>query len=275
MGGGQSLARRKADWEEYLKDARTGDLILWSSSGDEAKLVRFATGSYYSHIGIVLRFNKGIQPGDSGIYFYHSPSGPIKGLNDQFSNPPKPKEGPQLNDLRTTLSKCRNVKSIEVRRLVIDESVDHPWKSGILDADTDPTVAFAREEHSKVYERSTGELFRSVYDGPGGENTEDLSSYFCSELVAELLKRAKVLVTQAPSNEFTPANFSSYDERETPLATGFYWEPELKLTFDGTYYVASRSLQDHEKSQYASPGAGAGAGAGGDPGVGPGRVMTL
>lgn len=256
MGLAQSLAVGSMDMEEYVAVARTGDLVLWSSRGSEATLVKIATGSYYSHIGIVLVMRPPLHPDESGVYLYHSPSDALTGLVDRFSNPPRSKAGPQLNDLRTALYVCRHAKSIEVRRLRCGaDKASHPWATGVLDTRTSTTVAFARAEHTKMYEQSVWELWRSAYDGPGGMNTEDLSSYFCSELVAELLKRARVLDTDLPSNEFTPGDFSSRDVREAPLARGFAWDTEVKITY-------SPRVTGPPRRRGAGAGAGAGVGRG-------------
>ena len=56
------------------------------------------------------------------------------------------------------------------------------------------------------------ELIKAAYDGWLGENQEDLSSLFCSELVAESYQRMGLLSSASsalPSNEFTPKDFSS------------------------------------------------------------------
>ncbi|MDH5654417.1 MAG: hypothetical protein OEZ34_00795, partial [Spirochaetia bacterium] len=60
----------------------------------------------------------------------------------------------------------------------------------------------------KKYESDQIELLKSAYDGPGGLNKEDLSSLFCSELVAEAYQALGLLDENMPSNEFTPADFS-------------------------------------------------------------------
>lgn len=60
-------------------------------------------------------------------------------------------------------------------------------------------------------------MLRAVYDGPLGRNrTEDDSSYYCSELVAEAYQRMGLLPTSPPANEYTPHDFSS--ERKEPLS---------------------------------------------------------
>ena len=248
------------DWEKYLSVARTGDIILWSSSGYASMGIQVMTGSYYSHMGIVLKLSAGVHAGESGLYFYHAPSKGISKLVDHFSNPPRSKGGPQLNDLRTLLDTCRYAKSIEVRRMQVAPGIEHEWSTGVLDINTSKTVAFARSEHSKVYERNIGELMRSAYDGPGGENEENLSSYFCSELVAQVLKEARVLDTRAPSNEFLPVDFSSRDSSNAPLSRGFTWFDEVKIVFPSR--TSGRQVVDEDASASASASASVGTGSG-------------
>ena len=73
-------------------------------------------------------------------------------------------------------------------------------------------IAFRNEIKGRNYEESKVELMKSAYDGFLGDNKEDLSSVFCSELVAEALQRIGVLKEHDedggyPSNEYTPADF--------------------------------------------------------------------
>ena len=49
---------------------------------------------------------------------------------------------------------------------------------------------------------------KAAYDGPLGHNEEDLSSLFCSELVAEAYQRIGLLTSAMPSNEYTPKDFA-------------------------------------------------------------------
>ncbi len=77
-------------------------------------------------------------------------------------------------------------------------------------------IAFRNEIKGRNYEESKVELMRSAYDGFLGDNKEDLSSVFCSELVAEALQRLGVLYEHNedggyPSNEYTPADFGKDD----------------------------------------------------------------
>ena len=84
-----------------------------------------------------------------------------------------------------------------------------------------------KELRGKHYERSKVELFKSAYDGPFGHNKEDLSSIFCSELVAEAYQRLSLLTEKKSSNEYTPADFS--EKRMKELQGDFYLSKEITL----------------------------------------------
>lgn len=79
----------------------------------------------------------------------------------------------------------------------------------------------------KDYEQDKIELIKSAYDGPFGHNTEDLSSVFCSELVAEAYQSLGLVTEEKPSNEYTPADFS--EKRMKNLQGDFYLSEEIVL----------------------------------------------
>lgn len=68
----------------------------------------------------------------------------------------------------------------------------------------------------RPYEKSTLEMMTAAYDGPYGEQRENLSSLFCSELVAEAYQALGLLrggKKDKASNEYVPADFSKDHER--------------------------------------------------------------
>ena len=74
-------------------------------------------------------------------------------------------------------------------------------------------LSLLREEvKGRPYEKSKIELFKAAYDGPFGRNNEDLSSLFCSELVAEAYQRMGLLSEDKASNEYTPKDFSDAEK---------------------------------------------------------------
>ncbi|CAE7839932.1 unnamed protein product [Symbiodinium sp. CCMP2592] len=78
------------------------------------------------------------------------------------------------------------------------------------------------ELHSRPYEKnqlSTLHAFCDCAEVCGlCQAKQDTSSIFCSELVAEVLQRGKVLSTDRPSSEFTPMDFLRSDGRSVEQA---------------------------------------------------------
>jgi hypothetical protein len=77
--------------------------------------------------------------------------------------------------------------------------------------------AFRNEVRGRPFEKSVlTQIKAALDDGIGlGHNEEDLSSLFCSELIAETYQRLGLLGDELPSAEYVPADFSS--EREARL----------------------------------------------------------
>jgi len=100
-------------------------------------------------------------------------------------------------------------------------------------------LKFQREVQGRPYEKSKMELILSAIDFQEDylsflRNTkEDLSSLFCSELVAEAYKRMGLLGGKKLSNEYTPADFASKSDKINPLTTGrLEKEVYIELKFD-------------------------------------------
>ena len=99
-------------------------------------------------------------------------------------------------------------------------------------------MKFMREVQGKPYEKSYVDLIISSFDFQEEylsflhNSTEDLSSLFCSELVAEAYKRMGLYGKEKPSSEYTPDDFCSKKDAENPLLFGKLEEEvyiELKL----------------------------------------------
>lgn len=95
-------------------------------------------------------------------------------------------------------------------------------------------LQFRKEVQGRPYEKSNLELIRSGLDFQEEylsflrNTSEDLSSMFCSELVAEAYKRMGILDTKKLSNEFTPDDFSSARESRMTFKFGKL-EPEVYI----------------------------------------------
>ena len=95
-------------------------------------------------------------------------------------------------------------------------------------------LKFRKEMQGRPYEKSDLELARSALDFQEEylsflhNSHEDLSSLFCSELVAEAYKRMGILKTDKLSNNFTPDDFSSARDSKLTLNFGKL-EPEVYI----------------------------------------------
>ena len=215
MGGGSSriYPKRTAD---YLAEARTGDIVLFSSDNFE---IKFFTGSPFTHIGVIIRdddFAAGVEKPsrfalasrDTPVYILHSMNAG-RNPRDLLSGK-KSKEGPQLQRLEKAL-KSWGHNTICVRQIRFAGP-------DLFEGRGEEMLEFARGMDKKPYEKSLFEMFAAT--AAFIENEEDLSSVFCSELVAEFFKRFKVMRTKEPSNEFVPASFTPSHEEDLKLRRG-------------------------------------------------------
>lgn len=179
-------------YSEIRNKLKTGDIILFSGKGLISAGIMAMTRSPWSHVGMVLKL-----PEYDFIVIWES----------------------------TTLSKAKDLRSDSFKKGVQIVPLSERFKGydgkaavrRLLDADldgseTDALMEFRKEVAGRDYEEDKLELFNSAWDGPFGGNEEDLSSLFCSELVAEAYQRMGLLPEEKPSNEYTPADFGEKAE---------------------------------------------------------------
>ena len=160
----------------------TGDIVLFSGKGGISAGIKWFTTSRWSHVGMVLKL-----PDHDLIMLWESTT-----LSDLSNS-----VGVQLVPLSARLNTYGG--EVAIRQLSI-----------FLDGDERARLnALRRELTGRPYEANKLELVRAAYDGAFGANTEDLSSLFCSELVAEAYQNLGLLGEDKPSNEYTPADFSA------------------------------------------------------------------
>ena len=177
----------------------TGDLVLFRGGSVFSRLIQRATRSAWSHVAMVLRL-----PEYDFLALYESTG--LGSLPDMVSG--EPARGVQLVPLSERVRAYDG--AIAVRKL-----------EGVTLASVARTALMdlRRELRGRPYERSMVDLVRAVYDGAGGSNTEDLSSLFCSELVAEAYQRLGLLGDGVPSSEYTPADFGAHSRLELARGT--------------------------------------------------------
>jgi len=188
----------------------TGDIILFSGKSYVSAAIKWMTTSRWSHVGMALRV-----PDFDFVLLWESTM--LSDVSEYDSS--KLVRGVRLVVLSECISKYN--ADIAVRRLTVNRT---PKMRRDL-------ANFRNEVRGRPYEESKMELIKAAYDGPFGRNEEDLSSLFCSELIAEsyqvmgLLPKNRSAPNYKPSNEYTPADFASTDPKTLPLSKGSLSKP--------------------------------------------------
>ncbi len=189
-------------------ELKTGDLILFSGRSRISYVIRAGSMSKWSHVGLVLR----VEPYDF-VTLWETPGVRLKDLDTGEYH-----KGVMLVPLSIRLATYDG--EFGLRRL----------EGGVLSQNSLNELMALRKRLQKVpYEKNKWEVFRAAYDGIFGDNEEDLSSLFCSELVAEAYQSLGLLPQDLPSNEYTPADFSQ--NRMKKLLGGFSLSDEILLSY--------------------------------------------
>ncbi|WP_432452066.1 YiiX/YebB-like N1pC/P60 family cysteine hydrolase [Agarivorans sp. QJM3NY_29] len=193
--------------QQLLNQLKTGDLVFFSSKGLGSSLIRVGTFSPWSHVGMVLQ----LANYDFVTLWEAVPSRDGFCLYAQRAS-----KGVQVVALEERVAQHQG--DVAVRQLMGEE---------LNQAALDNLMQLLEQLQGRRYEQDFWQLTRAGWDGPWGGNSQDLSSLFCSELVAAAYQRLGLLDETKPANEYTPADFSEDALRE--LNFGFYLSEEVEL----------------------------------------------
>jgi len=200
-------------YEEIREQLKTGDILLFSGKGGISDGIKFFTLSKYSHVGMVYRLNHALDPQDT-LFCWESTT--LSDLNDADSG--KLTKGVQRVELSERLERCfARGYEISVRPLSM------PLTEQMVLALNN----FRHQVSGRPYEKDKIELLKAAYDGLFGDNKEELSSLFCSELVAEAYQKMGLLNESTPSNEYIPKDFSN--EKHLSLELGYQLQNEIAI----------------------------------------------
>lgn len=201
-------------YQDIRNQLKTGDIILFSGKGGISHGIKFFTLSKWSHVGMVYKIEDPLDAKGS-VFCWESTM--LADLNDADTG--RLTMGVQRIELSERLERCfASGYEISIRPL------SNPLTDDMVRALND----FRHEVSGRPYEKDKIELLNAAYDGLFGENKEDLSSLFCSELVAEAYQRMKLLTEITPSNEYTPKDFST--EKWLNLELGYALHNETAIT---------------------------------------------
>ena len=165
----------------------TGDIILFSGRGIIPTVIKWGTRSKWSHVAMVLK----LAEFDAIMCWESTTLSKVKDAVDGVA-----KKGVQIVPLSERIATYDG--GIAIRRLKVERTMTM----------LNRLKEFRHEVRNRPFEKDTIELVKSAYDGPFGHNVEDLSSIFCSELIAESHQRMSMLGEDKSSNEYTPKDFA-------------------------------------------------------------------
>lgn len=180
--------------EQMRAKLKTGDIVLFSGKGGISAGIKWATLSRWSHVGMIV-----VLPEYDFVTVWESTT--LSSLVDLDTKVPH--KGVQLVPLSSRIEGYDG--EVAVRPL---EGISFG------ESDLKNLMQLRREVSGREYEQDQIELIKAAYDGPLGRNSEDLTSLFCSELLAEAYQRLGLLSEEKPSNEYTPADFSEKKQLE-------------------------------------------------------------
>lgn len=187
-------------YDEIRGSLKTGDMVLFSGKGFISNIIKLATGSKWSHVGMVLEISD-----YSFMALWESTK--ISDMPDLIDG--EIKKGVQIQQLSTRIKYYDG--EVGIRRL-------SAHVTNKMEAELGKLIDKLR---GRPYEESELELLKSVYDLPGGKNEGDLSSVFCSESFAEGYKVMGLLPDSTISNELTPKDLSKMET----LLSGYSLKP--------------------------------------------------
>jgi len=205
MGCCQSTLVGAVSLDEFLKKCDTGDVILFNNTAKLTYLTKCCTRSKWDHVGMVLNYSENpderilIESAGCGVFLCYAKqriqqcldAGTTIGWR-QLSCGPRPSTAESPSGMPKTLKQAIHTE--------------------------------AQAQVDKPYEDCFGEILKAVLTQDGFETPlkmfealgfewaqkgEDLNALFCSELVAHLLKAAKIIAADRDSNCYLPKDFSS------------------------------------------------------------------
>ncbi len=200
------------NYMDVRSQLNTGDIVLFSCKDNFLSIaIQLITNSKWSHVGMVLKDHK-----KDVIYLWESTT--LSNIKDIIDN--ELKKGVQLVLLSERIKYYHGVIAIrQLQGVRLDDGSE----------EVQELIKLRQEIKNRPYEKHKLELLIAVIDTVGEffKNCKDLSSIFCSELVAEAYQRMGLLDGELPSNEYVPKDFS--EARKLQLLKGAFLGPEIVL----------------------------------------------
>ena len=183
-------------YEKYRPQMKTGDVIGFSGNAGFSSVIKWATGSIYSHVGLVLNAR---LPG---------------GFGDSVLLIESTTETEGLDATNSQLIKGVQLHWLSKRIMMYDGSVWWaPLKQPLPQEGLEEMQAWLRQTHNQQVRYDSVQVMGAgldLFDRWKWENRESVSALFCSELVTKALKIAGVVDSNLNASEQTPQDVMSF-----------------------------------------------------------------
>lgn len=176
---------------------KTGDIVLFSGQCFVSRLIKLLTRSEWSHVGMIVIDSKYDFP----LIYESTHNNKLIGLDIGRRN-----KGVQLVPFHERLASYQG--KVAIRHLYnVDLSENDIYKLRLL----------RYEVQGRQFETNIKEMFLSLFKNI--KVRENLTTLFCSELIAQAYMELSLLPDNLPSNKYTPVFFSS--KNKSRLLRGF------------------------------------------------------
>ncbi|MBO9997441.1 MAG: hypothetical protein J7641_00290 [Cyanobacteria bacterium SID2] len=183
-------------YEHHRPQMKTGDIIAFSGNTGFSQIIKWGTGSAYSHVGMILKLGLSGGFGDSVMVVESTTE-----TRHQDASPTELIKGVQMN----WLSK---------RMLMYDGAVWWvPLKHPLAPEKQTAVEAWLRDTHNQRVRYDMIQVMGAgldMFDRVGLGNSEDISQLFCSELATKALKLGGVVASDINASEQTPADVVNF-----------------------------------------------------------------
>ena len=198
-----------SDLDSKLKDLKTGDIILFTGKDFWfSKLIRWYTGTPWTHVGVVLRDPTYIDPKLTGLYLWESG---LESFVDSENGIRK--LGIQISDLKKALEDPSHGKAVyrklnsEIHNLddklkIIHEGVHNkPYDTSLLD--------FLQTSLDIEFTQPYGNNLLHLYQ----RNYRKTDTFYCSAFLAYLFTELSLLPKDTKWSICEPAYFSETNKK--------------------------------------------------------------
>jgi hypothetical protein len=205
------LSKNNISYEEFTKNLKTGDIILYDTRFWYSRLIEYFSNSIYSHVALIIKNPTWLAPNLIEDYYVIESGGEV--FNDSITE--KPKCGVRVSSLRIVYEQylnggygqlyIRNI-STDLCMNVIEQSIKKAYDKVMND----------------IYDFNPIDWLRAYYDIDKSLNeivinnqTEKTNTFTCSAFIAYIFVEIGFLDKNIPWTILSPSDFSVHKKRLT------------------------------------------------------------